>query len=137
MFEAALNSAMIYPHRFEVPRLSCSCASPTAPRVCGFGVDLPQSGILDVWCYSSPSLVVVHGWPVPPCRHGHRQVTLHPSSTPLSTPSSPSARALPIDSYMCMLLLLLFLLCLLDALPMPTAAILLLIYAYWCYLMHV
>jgi hypothetical protein len=44
-FEAVLDGASICPCRFEVPRLSCSCASPTVPRVCGFGIDLRRSGI--------------------------------------------------------------------------------------------
>jgi hypothetical protein len=44
-FEVALDGATIYPRRFEVPRPTCSCASPTAPRVCGFGIDLRWSGI--------------------------------------------------------------------------------------------
>jgi hypothetical protein len=82
------------------------------------------------WCVAGTGLAAVwrrRGWHVPPCRHGHRQVLLHLLIHLSLLHLLHLLELCLLVHHMLVLLLLLLLLCSPDAMPKPTAAMLLLV----------
>jgi hypothetical protein len=123
-FEAALDGVSIYPCRFEVPRLSCSCASPTAPRLCGFSIDLRRFGIprrvVLLTALAGGGAWLAPAWPRLDATMISTRYTQLSLSSLLSTPSTLSSGYCSI--YGLCFCYLLALICCAGASPKPTAA---------------